>query len=204
MVNICVLDYGSGNVKSVFQAFQDVTTNVKISNSVVDMKNASHLVLPGVGSFSTAMRKIRSELDVPELLLQLDSGKPFLGICVGMQVLAEIGLEFGENEGLNIFAETKVQSLSSFARVPHVGWNSITYDNYNPIVRDIPSGSDFYFVHSFGFLSEHKDSREVAITTYGTDFVSIMNFGNIYGVQFHPEKSQKYGRQLIKNFVFIE
>jgi glutamine amidotransferase len=201
MSKICILDYGSGNVKSVFNAFSTFSNPI-ISNSKKDIRDASHLVLPGVGSFDRSMSNIRDRIDTEELKNQLHSGKPFLGICVGMQVLANVGFEFERTNGLGIVNGEVVSMFQHNELMPHVGWNSVEHQFTSKLFKNIPDGSDFYFVHSFK-LEIDKQDIQLGITNYGLPFTSAIADENIFGVQFHPEKSQAHGLQLLRNFVGI-
>ena len=197
---VCILDYGSGNVASVRNAFERLQIETLVSNNVKDIVNASHLVLPGVGAFKSSMEKIRSKIPLSEIMLQISKGKPFLGICVGMQVLAETGFEFENYPGLAIFPGSEVIELPKNIPKPHVGWNSINIIQKHLIMKNIDDGADFYFVHSF-FVSKLVDTNLVAETDYGLKFPSVIAKENLIGVQFHPEKSQKNGDKLLRNFV---
>ena len=204
MTKICILDYGSGNVRSVFNAFSTFADPI-ISNSVKDIRNSSHLILPGVGSFAGAMANIRSKIDIDELKKQIALGKLFLGICVGMQVLATIGHEFEKTNGLGLI-EGEVVSMDSHGEsLPHVGWNSVRQQRTSELFNGIPDNKDFYFVHSYKFQKQdQKQSSELGLTSYGQDFISVINEQNIFGVQFHPEKSQSHGLNLLRNFSRIQ
>jgi imidazole glycerol-phosphate synthase subunit HisH len=200
---VCILDYGSGNVRSVFNLFSSVTHEVKISNDEQDILAASHLVLPGVGAFATAMQRIQDNLPIKLIKsLVIDHKKPFLGICVGMQVLATRGFEFGESSGLN-FIPGEVTALQAPGYpLPHVGWNDLQAKGDDPLLDGINDKSDFYFVHKYVFCPQDH-SVIVATTNYGNDFCSIIRKENIVGVQFHPEKSQQKGKKLAMNFLGI-
>jgi glutamine amidotransferase len=201
MSKICILDYGSGNVKSVFNAFSTFSSPL-ISNSNKDIRDASHLVLPGVGSFVRSMSNIEDRIDIQELEKQLQTGKPFLGICVGMQVLATVGHEFERTSGLGIVKGEVVSMLPHNELMPHVGWNSVKQQFTSELFRKIPDNSDFYFVHSFKFDIEQQHIQ-LGISDYGLPFTSAIADQNIFGVQFHPEKSQEHGLQLLRNFTEI-
>ena len=200
--NVCILDYGSGNVKSVFNIFSSILKNVVISNKPEDITTATHIVLPGVGAFGSAMEKINKNIPLDLLETEvLKKKKPFLGICVGMQVLAEKGLEFGEHKGFGWISGVVDKLNSNNLPLPHIGWNNIKVVKKIPILENLDN-QDFYFVHSFTF--KEKDSKDrAAKTEYGEVFSSIVSRENIIGVQFHPEKSQKAGKLLIKNFLSI-
>lgn len=203
MQRICILDYGSGNVKSVYNLFSEVSGNVTVSNAPADIEAASHIVLPGVGAFGAAMRRIGETLplDVLERVVR-EQGKPFLGICVGMQVLADTGHEFGETPGLGWIGGTVRQLQPGAFPLPHIGWNNIDIRQPSPLLEGLDHAPDFYYVHSFAF--DAADPADVLATTdYGQQFTGVVGRGNIYGVQFHPEKSQRAGMRLVKNFLAI-
>lgn len=198
---VCILDYGSGNVGSVFNIFSSFAKNVLVSNRTEDIVSATHIVLPGVGAFGASMEKIKKSIPLDVLKAEVfENKKPFLGICVGMQVLADKGYEFGEHKGLG-WIPGEVQKLNSGNMpLPHIGWNNIEVLEKTPILEGINDNQDFYFVHSFVFKAGNKNDI-VAKTGYGEKFNSIVAKGNIFGVQFHPEKSQKTGAVLLKNFL---
>lgn len=201
--SVCILDYGSGNVRSVFNLFSAITGNVVVSNAPAEIEKASHIVLPGVGAFGAAMRKINSALplDLLEQVVMVEK-KPFLGICVGMQVLAARGTEFGEQKGLG-WVEGSVEKLNTQdLPLPHIGWNNIAHKRPSPLLDGLENGPDFYFLHSFVFRSENQDCV-LATTIYGQEFCSVIQKENIFGVQFHPEKSQRAGIKLAKNFLSL-
>ena len=197
---VCILDYGSGNVKSVFNLLETFNVKTIISNKAVDFEKASHFILPGVGSFGAAMEKINANIPLEELKKDVFvNKKPFLGICVGMQVLADFGNEFGRHKGLG-WISGEVKKLETDLPLPHMGWNNTNIIQNSPLVAGINEKADFYFVHSYAFFP--TDQKEVtARTTYGENFASIIQKDNIFGVQFHPEKSQSAGRILISNFL---
>ena len=200
MKKICILDYGSGNVKSVFNILRFLNFNVKISNNKVDIKDSSHIILPGVGAFETSMKKIQENIPIDILETTVKQGKPFLGICVGMQVLANIGYEFGEHQGLGWINGKIIKHNSIDFTLPHIGWNSIEIVNDSPLLYDIKDKEDFYFVHSFKYELENNNNL-ISKTNYGDFFPSIIQKENIFGVQFHPEKSQDAGQTLFNNFL---
>ena len=198
---VCVLDYGSGNVASVYNLINRLGYDVNVSNKSTDIKKSSHLILPGVGAFGPSIEKIKSNISIDLLHDEVQvKKKPFLGICVGMQVLAEKGLEFGEHDGLG-WIEGTVEKLSAKI-LPHVGWNNIEMKKNSPIFKSIKNASDFYFVNSYAF--KVKDSNFIiSETTYENKFCSAVQKENIFGVQFHPEKSQKAGQLIINNFLKV-
>ena len=198
---VCILDYGSGNVASVYNLINRLGYDINISNKPTDIKKSSHLILPGVGAFGSSIKKIKSNISIDLLHDEVQvKKKPFLGICVGMQVLAEKGLEFGEHDGLG-WIEGVVEKLSAKV-LPHVGWNNIEIKKNSSIFKNIKNASDFYFVNSYAL--KVKDSNFIiAETTYENKFCSAVQKENIFGVQFHPEKSQKMGQLIIDNFLKI-
>ena len=202
-IKICILDYKSGNVGSVFNIIKYMGYNCKISNEEKDLEDASHIILPGVGSFKKSMKKIKENIPIKNLEEQiLKKKKPFLGICVGMQVLAEKGNEFGIENGLGwIEGEVNILKTENLP-LPHICWNSINIKNKSELTKNLEGINDFYFVHSYKFDVKNEDEIN-ARTEYGENFCSIVNKDNIYGVQFHPEKSQKSGMILLKNFINI-
>jgi len=200
---IVIIDYNMGNLRSVQKAFEKVGCNAVITNNHEMIKNASKIVLPGVGSFADGMQHLK-ELDLIELLNEevLVKKKPFLGICLGMQLIATKSYENRETLGLNwIDAEVikfDFAQNSKKLKIPHVGWNNVKYQNKNILFQDIPENSDFYFVHSYHFsTSEDVISSK---SDYGFDFISSVQKDNIFAFQFHPEKSQKVGLKILENF----
>jgi glutamine amidotransferase len=194
------LDYGSGNVASVKNALDRLRVDNIISNNPLEIEKATHLILPGVGAFSAAMDKIETLLPIEQLRKQIAIGKPFLGICVGMQVLAETGFEFGERSGLNLIPGSKVVELPKNISAPHVGWNSIKILQSHALVRGLENDADFYFVHSFQ-ISQIPTEHIIATCDYGLEFPAIVMNDNLIGVQFHPEKSQRNGDLILRNYV---
>jgi len=199
---ICIIDYGGGNTQSVFNVFESMGIDVVLSVSEQDLDNASHLVLPGVGAFDVVMNKLRKTGIVPFLEdCVLQQKKPFLGICVGMQILAEKGFEHGEWDGLGWVRGVVEKMDPGELILPHMGWNNIRRTNNNcPLFENFGDNIDFYFVHSYFFnAAEKKDV--CAIFEYSKHFTAAIQRDNIFGVQFHPEKSQKAGKALLKNFI---
>lgn len=202
-MRVCILDYGSGNVQSVYNMLSTIESNVVISNNPDDIVSATHIILPGVGAFGAAMEKIKNTIPMGVLKTEVfEKKKPFLGICVGLQVLADRGFEFGEHYGLGWISGTVEKIETGSLPLPHIGWNSIKIVNHSPLLDHFDNNQDFYFVHSFAF-KEKNATNIVATTEYGQEFNSIISKDNIYGVQFHPEKSQKAGKVLLENFLKI-
>ncbi|MCI0577812.1 MAG: imidazole glycerol phosphate synthase subunit HisH [Chloroflexi bacterium] len=203
MSKVCILDYGSGNVRSVYNLLSSLTDEVMISNDVQRIREATHLILPGVGAFGASMVKIRKRLPLDVLEEEVFNGhKPFLGICVGLQMLAEKGYEFGEHEGLGWLPGTVNKLEPQGLPLPHIGWNDIHIACSSPLLNHLEGNADFYFVHSYVFRPARAENV-LATTHYGEAFASVLGNGNIYGVQFHPEKSQKAGKLLIQNFLSL-
>ena len=201
MTRVCILDYGSGNVRSVSNLFSALADTVVVSNDPAEVDAASHVVLPGVGAFGAAMRKINDRLPVAHVeTVVREQGKPFLGICVGMQVLADVGTEFGEHRGLG-WVPGRVDKIDSGALpLPHIGWNNISITSDDPLLDGIEDASHFYYVHSYAFQAARPESV-IATTEFGEGFTAVVGDGNLYGVQFHPEKSQRAGLRLAQNFL---
>jgi len=198
-VSICILDYGSGNVASVRNTFESLGFSAVVSNLTEDMKKSTHLVLPGVGAFGASMKSIEANIPLDSMQNEILKGKPFLGICVGMQVLATKGLENGEHAGLDLLPGTVVRFSALSVPVPHVGWNDLSLHSNNPLFFGLDEESDFYFVHAYHMVPDQSDLI-LATTNYEVNFVSAVCKDNVFGVQFHPEKSQKSGRRLLTNF----
>ncbi|KTT35626.1 imidazole glycerol phosphate synthase subunit HisH [Pseudomonas rhizoryzae] len=200
MTRVCVLDYGAGNVRSVVNLFSSLAPT-QLSNDPDVIAAASHLVLPGVGAFGAAMAKVEATLPLPLLRrLVLEEGRPFLGICVGMQLLAEEGLEFGRHRGLGWIPGTVERLASGDLPLPHVGWNDVRPEREHPLLQGLDDHPDFYFVHSYGFQTT-EPADVLASVDYGQRFAAMIGRGNVLGVQFHPEKSQGPGRRLLRNFL---
>lgn len=197
---IAIIDYSMGNLRSVEKAFQKIGADVVITNDHDIIKRADKIVLPGVGAFREGMENLK-QLGLIDLLNREVIGKQkfFLGICLGMQLLGSKSYEMEETPGLNWIKGDVVKFSSEKLKVPHVGWNNITITNPNVLFEKIPDQTDFYFVHSYYFESGTQGAA--TLTNYGIDFVSSVNRDNIFGCQFHPEKSQKFGLEVLRNFV---
>lgn len=200
---VLLIDYGMGNLLSVKRSFEECGADVVISDDPASLKVASHIVLPGVGSFADAMHNIRMSGWYDAIRREvMEEGIPFLGICLGMQLLATKGFEGGETEGLGLVPGEirKLVPDTCNVRIPHVGWNEVHQSALNPLLAGIPDGTDFYFVHSFHFIPSNP-SFAVGRTPYCGGFVSVVMNEKVFGVQFHPEKSQKSGFRMIRNFL---
>jgi imidazole glycerol-phosphate synthase subunit HisH len=199
----CILDYGSGNVRSVFNILNYLDYNVIVSNAKRDIEKCSHVILPGVGAFGSSIEKIMKAIPFEALENEiLVKGKPFLGICVGMQVLADEGHEFGVHKGFGWIPGVVKKLVTHGLPLPQIGWNDLIIDKSNKLFNNLNEYRDFYFVHSYVFETFNKE-HVVARTEYGSLFSSAICKDNIYGIQFHPEKSQKAGQLLLKNFMSL-
>ena len=197
---IGIVDYGMGNLRSVYNAFISLGADTKIIQSAPEMDNVSHLVIPGVGAFAKAIENLRVKKLEGPIKEFSKTGKPVLGICLGMQLMATEGFEIEHSTGLDLI-KGSVKKLEAAAdiRIPHVGWNSIQLTEEHYLFEGIKKAVDFYFVHSFYFDSKH-DENILAYCNYGINFPSIVYNKNIIGIQFHPEKSQKNGLKILENF----
>jgi imidazole glycerol-phosphate synthase subunit HisH len=195
---IAIIDYGMGNLRSVEKAFQFLGFDAYIAESPEQVANASHLVLPGDAAFGDAMRNLREAGWVELIHREIDAGKPFLGICVGLQLMFAASEEMGQHEGLGLLPG-KCLRFPRSERVPQIGWNQINIKRQTPLLAGVPENSFFYFVHSYYVVAD-IDSDCIATTDYGLDYLSIAGRDGVYGVQFHPEKSQDHGLRLLKNF----
>ncbi|WP_281883031.1 imidazole glycerol phosphate synthase subunit HisH [Paenibacillus sp. YYML68] len=203
-MSVVIIDYGMGNLGSVARALEECGADVVISDRPEDLHSASHIILPGVGAFTEGMSNIYSGGWVPAIEIAVKQDNiPVLGICLGMQLLADVGYEGGETKGLGLVkGQVRLLTSTSQERIPHVGWNEISKRTDSPLFASIPDRSDFYFVHSYHF--EVNDQSQVeTVTPYCGSFVSSVRAGNVYGVQFHPEKSQRSGFQLLRNFLSL-
>ena len=195
---ILILDYGSGNVKSVFNICKYVEEDTLISNNIEDIKKCSHIILPGVGSYKASMNKIKKNLPLEEIMNQIiNKKKPILGICVGMQVFANVGYEFEKCNGLGLIDGSVKKLETNKYPLPNIGWSNIKVERDNILFKRLEEDNSFYFVHSFAFIPKNDD-KIIASSFYEKKFVCAIQKENIFGVQFHPEKSQKSGIQLLK------
>lgn len=213
MQRVTIIDYGSGNLHSARKAFEraaleaDLSIKIEVTARPDDVRSADRIVLPGVGAFADCKRGLDGVAGMSEALEDAvrKHGRPFLGICVGMQLMATRGLEFGETPGLGwIEGEVKAIELADRSlKIPHMGWNTLTVVNDHPLLAGIRSGADglhAYFVHSYHLVPCDR-SVVVAETDYGGPITAIVAKGNTAGTQFHPEKSQVLGLKLIANFL---
>lgn len=200
-MTIAIIDYGMGNLRSVQKAFEHLGFEAAVTRSPHEILSASKIVLPGVGAFRDCMKSLE-ELDlISPVLRSIQSGKLFLGICLGMQLLFTESEEFGRHAGLNLIPGKvlRFQPNSPALKVPHMGWNQIQAKKETPLFAHLPLTPSVYFVHSYYVVPEN---REVIATTteYGVSFTSSLQKENLFATQFHPEKSQTVGLQILKNF----
>jgi glutamine amidotransferase len=199
---IAIIDYGMGNIHSVKKALEHFGAKIIITNNPKDIEASDKAILPGVGAFDDAMAELKKRKLIPALIEHIRNKKTFLGICLGMQLLLEESEEANKSKGLGILKGkvTRFPDKKSYA-VPHIGWNQLKIERSDsPLLKGIPDQSYAYFCHSY--YPRPKDTGIVATTTdYGIDFASILWQDNIYGTQFHPEKSQAVGLKILENFV---
>lgn len=201
---IGIINCEFGNIASLINAIEFLGYNYKVLNRTNELNNISHLILPGVGSFSKAAKKIRESRWDEKIKEFISKSKPFLGICLGMQLMFESGTENGDEKGLGIFKGKCEQFSNKLSlKLPHIGFNVVN-NPQTKIWKKIPDQSSFYFIHSFRITSETNiPSKNIKIskTFYGENFISFIEKNNIFGAQFHPEKSHKLGLLLLKNFI---
>ncbi|MDW7674749.1 MAG: imidazole glycerol phosphate synthase subunit HisH [Bacillota bacterium] len=195
---IAIIDYGMGNLRSVEKALELLGYPVEVTSDPMRVSQAKGVILPGVGAFADAMKNLTEKKLVPVIKETVAAKKPFLGICLGLQLMFTESEENGIYEGLDIF-RGRVKRIPAGAKVPHMGWNQITIQKESTILTNIPSGSNFYFVHSY--YVDPEDKEIITTTTeYNNIFTSICSEGNTFGIQFHPEKSSRLGLEILKNF----
>lgn len=214
---ITIIDYGIGNLRSIEKAFERVGAEVLRTDDSDDIARADHLVLPGVGAFGACAAEIRRRGLVAPIQEAVDRGVPFLGVCVGMQLLFEVSQELGEHEGLGLlpgrvvrfagtmesaavaagFAEEEPSTLT--LKVPHMGWNTLSIQQNAPLLAGLPKEAYVYFVHSYHAVPDHAGDI-LATSDYGVAFPAVVGRDNVFGVQFHPEKSQHNGLRILENF----
>lgn len=195
---IAIIDYGMGNLRSVHKGFEKVGVKTAVVSDPALVDKADGVVLPGVGAFADAMANLRSAGMVEAILRSVKEGKPFLGICLGQQLLFDASEEWGYTEGLGIFPG-QVRRLPEGLKVPHMGWNQIEIVRPDPLLEGIPDRSSFYFVHSYAVDPADKEIV-LTQTEYGVHFASIVGKNRVYGIQFHPEKSSALGMKILENF----
>jgi glutamine amidotransferase len=192
-----IIDYGMGNLASVERAFEKLGVDVKISSREEDLRNAKSLILPGVGAFRDAIRLLDESGLSTVIKEEVAKGKYLIGICLGMQLLYEKGYEYGEYRGLGLI-EGDIEYLDVNLKVPHMGWNNLKFNKQDPILKYIQEDEYVYFVHSYYAVS--NNSELVAYSDYEKKVPAIVRKNNVYGIQFHPEKSGETGQNILKAY----
>lgn len=205
---IAIIDYGMGNLRSVQKAFERVGASAEIVTSPEQIRRASKVVLPGVGAFRDAIGHLRERGLIEPIVEAAESHRPFLGICLGLQLLFDVSYEDGEYSGLGIVPGRVVRfdftgdPAAAGLKVPHMGWNQLVWDRPCPLLAGLNSGEHFYFVHSY-----YVDPVDAAVTCgrchYGHDFTAMIWRGHLFATQFHPEKSQRAGLRILQNFAAL-
>jgi glutamine amidotransferase len=196
-LRITIIDCGISNLRSVQKAFEKVGVSTQTSRDPNVIEAAEKLVLPGVGAFGQGMENLGKNRLVEPILRHVKNGKPIIGICLGMQLLFSESEELGHHRGLNLL-KGRLRRFPSTVKVPHVGWNQAHARRSSPLLKGINGGSYFYFVHSY--YLEPDENVTLTTTDYGIEFPSSIEKDNIFGIQFHPEKSQEKGLTILKNF----
>jgi glutamine amidotransferase len=196
---IAIVDYGMGNLRSVEKGFLKVGVDARIVTDRKAVEDAGGVVLPGVGAFKDCIKNL-ADADLTDAIIKsIRKGKPFLGICLGLQVLFSESEEFGTCKGLDVFRGKVVRFPEGGLKVPHMGWNTVRISRRPPIFDDIGDNSYFYFVHSF-YVAPEDNGIVAGTTEYGSEFTSMVWKDNIFATQFHPEKSQDLGLKILKGF----
>lgn len=198
---IAVVDYGAGNLASVVNALRRIGADVEVTHNAEVIRAADGVIVPGVGAAEDTMRHLNELALGPVIREVIEADTPYLGICMGMQALMTLSLEGGEHACLDIVPGT-VRKLPAGQVIPHMGWNQVWQAGASPLFDGIPDGVEFYFVHSY-FVEPDDDSWVGATTEYGRSFASALIRDNVMGTQFHPEKSGRWGLELLANFVKI-
>jgi glutamine amidotransferase len=198
---IAVVDYGAGNLRSVYNTLTYLGADVITVDSPGALKDAEKIVLPGVGAFGAGMTALREAGFVKPVRDAVDAGTPLIGICLGMQYLFDVSYEMGEHEGLGLLPGQVVKFPEDGPLVPHIGWNQLQLEQPdNPLLANVPDCSYAYFVHSY-YVEAANYEDVIATTNYGLDYASVVARDNVFGIQCHPEKSQHVGQIILKNFV---
>ena len=197
---IAIVDYGMGNLRSVQKGFEKIGHAAAVTSDPDVIRSASKIVLPGVGAFGDAMQELRRRSLIEPVKQAIAEGKPFLGICLGLQLLFDVSYEGGRHEGLGVLPGEVVRfDLPHEYKVPHMGWNQLDIRRPAPILAGLAGGTHVYFVHSYYAVPRDRDDI-AAETSYGQTFTSVVWRGNVFATQFHPEKSQADGLQILRNF----
>ena len=208
-MNVTIVDYNSGNISSVINSFTEVakgTVNLEVTSDLNKIKSSDKVVLPGQGSFKSCIDALNSINGLTDTLDEfvINKKKPLFGICVGLQMFADVGYEETETKGLGWISGkvSKIDNKNGKYKLPHIGWNQINIVKDSKIFKDVGNNSHMYFVHSYEFIPEDKNIIS-STTDYSTNIVCSVEKENIFGTQFHPEKSDKLGLKIIKNFISI-
>ena len=208
-MNVTIVDYNSGNISSVINSFTEVAkgkVNLKVTSDLNKIKSSDKVVLPGQGSFKSCIDALNSINGLTDTLNEfvIIKKKPLFGICVGLQMFADVGYEETETKGLGWISGkvSKIDNKNGKYKLPHIGWNQINIVRDSKIFKDVENNSHMYFVHSYEFIPEDKDVIS-ATTDYSSKVICSVEKDNIFGTQFHPEKSDKIGLKIIKNFINI-
>jgi imidazole glycerol-phosphate synthase subunit HisH len=203
VTRVGVIDYGMGNRRSVEKALEHVGAEVAVTSEHDELRDADGLVLPGVGAFPQAMRNLEA-LRLPDLIRELvTDGVPLLGICLGMQLLFDSSAELERSAGLGLIPGEVTRLDAGGLRIPHIGWNEVRFERPSPLTRELPAeGCAFYHVHSYAARPTDPDTV-LGSTEYGERFVAIVGHENVFGVQFHPEKSSRNGLRMLDGFVGV-
>jgi imidazole glycerol-phosphate synthase subunit HisH len=197
---IVIIDYGMGNLRNVQKGFEKIGFEAELTRSKKEIEKASAIVLPGVGAFKDCMENLERYGLIEPLLRSIEKGKPYLGICLGLQILYSESEEFGSHKGLDLIKGKVVRFRPDPEhKVPHMGWNTIEKEKEVPMLQGVESGDFFYFVHSYYVIPEEAKWIST-FTTYGKPFVSSIWKENLFATQFHPEKSQQKGLRVLENF----
>jgi glutamine amidotransferase len=203
---ITIIDYGMGNLRSVAKGFEKVGFPARLTSDKNVVKDAGKIVLPGVGAFGDCMKNLEKFDLIGVIKDHINSGKPYLGLCLGLQVLFTESEEFALTKGLDIikgrvvkFPEDEFKKKGLKLKIPHMGWNSVSIKKETPILKGIANGTYFYFVHSY-YVKPDDESAAATKTGYGIEFTSMVSRENVFACQFHPEKSQAEGLKILKNF----
>lgn len=204
---IAIVDYGMGNLRSVHKAVERVGYDAQVTADPQEVLNASKIILPGVGAFRDCMHNLEESHLLEPVINSIEAGKPFLGICLGLQLLFEESDEFGLHKGMGVLPgrvtrfpeDIRDPETDQPYPIPHMGWNTIEIKKETPLFAGIENDSFFYFVHSY-YAIPHNPSDIAATTPYGIEFACAVQHDNIHAVQFHPEKSQEKGLQMLRNF----
>jgi glutamine amidotransferase len=199
---ITIVDYGGSNLRSVQKAFESIGAQLEVATAAEQISQATKLVLPGVGAFGAGMAALRRRDLVEAIQARVAQGAPLLGICLGMQFLFDRSQEMGQYAGLGLLPGDVVRFPAGGPKIPHMGWNQLLHDGRHPLLKGVPSGAFTYFVHSY-YCRPAEEKNIIARTDYGLPFAAIVARDNVFGIQFHPEKSQRIGLAILRNFAHM-